>query len=120
MTKPLTEQVRDERRRRDLSIRQAAAAGGISHTTWANFEKGAKPLGPNMRLAAAVAFDWPHDWCAKPADRRRADALARLSALEKEVSRLRLELANVVAQDERRIADELKRRKGGRQKTAGT
>lgn len=53
------------RKQRYGSVRKAAAAGGVSNTTWGRYEAG-DPLTDTMRLAAAQAFDWPTDWPVNP------------------------------------------------------
>lgn len=55
-------QVRAERLKRGLSVRQAASRGGISNTYWGEFEDYRRPLTPYIADAVAKAFEWPKDW----------------------------------------------------------
>lgn len=50
-----------ERTRLGLSVRKAAALGGIANTSWGNYEAGLD-LTDQTRLAVAKALDWPEDW----------------------------------------------------------
>lgn len=58
----LADRVRHERLRRGWSVRDAAAAGGISNTYWGQFEDYKQPLTPTIAAAVARAFDWEDTW----------------------------------------------------------
>jgi hypothetical protein len=51
-----------ERTARRLSVRAASLLGGITNTTWGEWEKGVRPAGLALQRAVAVAFGWPADW----------------------------------------------------------
>jgi hypothetical protein len=75
------ERVREEVRLRNMSVRQAAAAGGVSNTTWGDFYATGIAT-PKMRDAVARAFDWPLDWPENPPPlpEAREDQLIKLVA----------------------------------------
>jgi len=58
----LGDRVRAERLNRNLSVRQAAALGGISNTWWGRFEDGKQPLTPAISAAVSAAFGWDQSW----------------------------------------------------------
>ena len=45
-----------------LSMRAAAAAGGISPTAWSDLEAGKHPPTPATQRKIATALQWPIDW----------------------------------------------------------
>ena len=53
--------VLEERKRRGLSMRAAAALGEISNETWRRYENGG-PLTATARKGIAQAFGWPTAW----------------------------------------------------------
>ena len=61
----MQERVIDERIRRGWSIREAAAHGGVSNTTWARYEQTGNLTG-RMRQAVALAYSWTVDWPDTP------------------------------------------------------
>lgn len=73
--------VRAERLRRGWSVRQAAAAAGISNTWWGKFEDGRQPLTPMIANGVAKAYDWPTEWAAAPASMPRPEEVSRLFEL---------------------------------------
>lgn len=81
----LTEVVKRERARRALSIPAAAQAGGVSHTLWRDWERGAK-LTPKMQQAVAATFDWPLSWPERPPTPEAP--MDRLDALDAKVDKL--------------------------------
>lgn len=74
------ERVRAERLSRGWSVRRAAAEGGVSNTTWANYEAGGE-LTNRMREAVQRAFDWPGTWPEQPVERIRASIAGELRQL---------------------------------------
>lgn len=69
-----------------MSIREAAAAGGLSRTTWGKFESGEIGVTTLVNRGVARAFDWPDDWATNVPEipvstlaqiDRRLDDLAR-------------------------------------------
>jgi hypothetical protein len=63
-------------------VRRAAVEGGVSNTTWSNFEAGGE-LTYRMREAVQRAFGWPGTWPEQPVENLRpsvADDLRRLIA----------------------------------------
>lgn len=45
-----------------MSIRAAAAKGGVGPTTWADLEVGRYPPSPATQLSVAISLDWPDAW----------------------------------------------------------
>lgn len=96
---PMTavERVREEVRLRNMSVRQAAAAGGISNTTWGDFYTTGIAT-PKIRDAVARAFGWELDWPDNPPPLPEArddqvmsmlkTLLNRIDDLEQKVDRL--------------------------------
>lgn len=62
----IANRVRDERLRLRWSVRDAAAAGGISNTWWAKFEDGVQPLTEGIIAAVAKAYGWDDNWASQP------------------------------------------------------
>lgn len=58
--------VRQERLRRGWSMREAADAGGCSHTYWDSIERNEARKPVMVRNVVAQAFDWPDDWVEHP------------------------------------------------------
>jgi hypothetical protein len=95
------DRVREEVRIRNLSVRQAATAGGISNTTWGDYYTTGIAT-PKIRDAVARVFGWPLDWPENPPPlpEAREDQLLKLIAelalevreLAAEVRELRCEL----------------------------
>ena len=92
------ERVREEVRLRNMSVRQAAAAGGVSNTTWGDYYATGIAT-PKMREAVARAFDWQLDWPENPPPlpearedqliKLIAERVAKVDRLADEVSALR-------------------------------
>jgi DNA-binding XRE family transcriptional regulator len=98
----LRQLVTQERAARMMSVRQAAAAGGISNTTWHDWEDGRRDLSPKMRDAVAKAFDWPADWNFNPPAQRVFESKdATLDALHEKVDAILVLLERLVDQDRR-------------------
>lgn len=97
----LLELIRQERRRRGWSMRAAAAAAGVSNTTWSRMEAGAVEITPAMSRHIADAFGWPDDWETNP-ESLVATLSHPLSTVDAEqlLERIRAELA----EHEQRIA----------------
>jgi transcriptional regulator with XRE-family HTH domain len=79
----LRELVASRRRALGLSIRQAAAKGGLSNQAWGGWEnptpgKPAPKLTPRLQSAIAVALDWPIDWPENPPRPASRDVRAQL------------------------------------------
>ena len=84
----IADRVRRERLGRGWSVRQAAAAGGISNTYWGEFEDYKRSLTPLIANAVARAFGWPEDW----ADGVTMDELAERTFRVSDVSEISDEL----------------------------
>lgn len=83
--------VERERRLRGWSVREAARHGGVSNTTWGDYEKSGI-LTAGMQQAIVRAFDWAPTWAEDvdaPAPAVPDDVLtmlvARVEALHKDV-----------------------------------
>ena len=76
------EAVTMERRRRALSIRQAARLGDVSNTAWGDMEAGRAPITLRLQQAVADAFDWPMDWPETMTAPPDSSVIQRLEALE--------------------------------------
>lgn len=87
----LADAVRDERLRREWSVRDAVAASGnlISNTWWGKFEDRKQPLTDLIRQAVRVAYDWDDDW---PTTVKPPDDMADVG-----VQRFRFEMAQELA-----------------------
>jgi DNA-binding XRE family transcriptional regulator len=98
----LRQRVTQERAARMMSVRQAAAAGGISNTSWHDWEDGRRELSPKVRAAIAQAFDWPSDWNFNPPAQRVFEQQdATLDALHEKVDAILVLLERLVDQDRR-------------------
>jgi transcriptional regulator with XRE-family HTH domain len=107
----LRERVRQERRARGWSARDAANAGHISNTTWGRWEKGEIPLTPKTTRAIATAFDWPTTWPTDPPIvTPQPDAVA---ALQRQVAAL-IEAVDLLTSTVRTQGAELERLAGRR------
>jgi transcriptional regulator with XRE-family HTH domain len=83
------ERVKLERHVRGLSARQASALGGISNTTWSEWERNDDaPTTDRIRYAVAAAFDWPTTWVEDPPATLPAAESDRIAALERRVAAL--------------------------------
>jgi transcriptional regulator with XRE-family HTH domain len=100
----LRERVRHEREiMRNMSIRDAAGRGGISNTTWGEWESGKRKLSRSVRAAVVRAFNWPEDWPINPPAVRPPDPdeptnaeLAQLiGELTTEVARMGAEIETI-------------------------
>lgn len=89
------ERVAVERRLRGLSARDASIKGGVSNSTWSDWESGRRPLSPRLRSAVAQAFGWSTDWVENPPPApdvvgtvAAAEVMARLDAIDEKINRL--------------------------------
>lgn len=112
----LIERVRMERRLRGWSVRQAAAAGGISNQAWSVFERGGAITG-GIHRAVMQAFSWPETWQTDPPEVPigQADVVAELRS---EIEGLRAQLAEVL-EVMAQLTGELRRRDGDAQPRSG-
>lgn len=99
----LADRVRRERLRREWSVRDAAAAGGISNTYWGQFEDYRQPLTPLIAAAVARAYGWNDDWADEvaAADVSQYDELVvRIRRLEQAMLRVQREVGEMPDADE--------------------
>lgn len=66
MREQVGEVVRAERLRRGWSMREAAQAGGCSHTYWDAIERNEARKPVLVRSVVATAFGWADDWVENP------------------------------------------------------
>lgn len=66
MREQVGEVVRAERLRRGWSMREAAQAGGCSHTYWDAIERNEARKPVLVRSVVATAFGWGDDWVENP------------------------------------------------------
>jgi transcriptional regulator with XRE-family HTH domain len=118
MDEALRQRLLHERRTRGMSARAAAAAGGVSNTTWGRLEAGEIDLTERTRLAVATAFGWQIDWPENPPPVTSPgvnqpgddDVAERVQLLQREVAALSevvLLLAMDVEDERRGALDEL-------------
>jgi transcriptional regulator with XRE-family HTH domain len=103
----LRERVKRERRLRGWSVRRAATEsdknpniGGISNTTWGQYEK-AGVLSDTIRVAISIAFGWPRDWPVNAPATPPEDEGARIAHL---IVQLDERLADLQRQGEKQAA----------------
>jgi DNA-binding XRE family transcriptional regulator len=94
MAPELNRRVQRERMRRGLSRRQAAQLGGVSNTTWGNFEDGHIDLSAKIQLAVAAAFDWEAGWPYQSYDEPDEDVVNSLIERVADLSKLVRQLSD--------------------------
>ena len=91
-----------------LSMRAAAAAGGMSPTAWSDLEAGKHPPTPATQRKIATALQWPIDWLdvvtsgGEPITRPVGAPLDQLHALAELTERVAA-LAELVAQHDAQL-----------------